>query len=92
MLGDNVDLEELKNKQIEQMKKKGCLPKDDIEVILHLVEEIGEVCESVRESQPREAFEDELSDILWQLNKLCWIHKINLEEIFLRKLKKNENR
>ena len=84
-----MDLEELKNKQIEQMGKKGCLPKTDIEVVLHLVEEVGEVCEAVREKQPKEDFEEELADILWQLNKLCWIHKINLEDVFLKKLEKN---
>lgn len=84
-----MDLEELKNKQIEQMEKKGCLPKTDIEVVLHLVEEVGEVCEAVREKQSKEDFEEELADILWQLNKLCWIHKINLEDVFLKKLEKN---
>ena len=87
-----MDIEELKNKQIEQMTKKNCLPKDDIEVVLHMVEEVGEVCEAVREKQPREDFENEIADILWQLNKLCWIHKINLEEVFLRKLQRNANR
>lgn len=87
-----MDLEELKSKQIEQMAKKDCLPKNETEVILHLVEEIGEVCESIRENKSREDFEDEVADILWQINKLCWIHKINLEEVFLKKLKKNENR
>lgn len=87
-----MDLEKLKNMQIEQMREKGCLPKDDIEIALHMVEEIGEVCEAIREKQPREEFEDEVADILWQLNKLCWIHKINLEEVFLKKLKKNAER
>ena len=87
-----MNLEELKNKQIEQMTKKGCLPKDETEVILHLIEEIGEVCESIREKQSQEEFENEVADVLWQLNKLCWIHKINLEEVFIKKLKKNETR
>ena len=87
-----MDLNELKNKQIEQMTKKKCLPKDDIEVVLHLVEEVGEVCESIREKQSREDFENEIADVLWQLNKLCWIHKIDLESAFLRKLEKNEKR
>ena len=87
-----MNLEELKNKQIKQMTKKGCLPKDSTEVILHLVEEIGEVCESIREKQPKEEFESEVADILWQLNKLCWIHKINLEKVFLKKLEKNNVR
>ncbi len=42
--------------------------------------------------QSKEEFEDEVADILWQLNKLCWVHKINLEEVFLRKLEKNADR
>ncbi|MFW6008739.1 MAG: MazG nucleotide pyrophosphohydrolase domain-containing protein [archaeon] len=87
-----MDLEELKNKQIKQMSDKNCLPKNENEVILHLVEEIGEVCESIRENQPKENLENEVADILWQLNKLCWINEINLEDVFLRKLKKNKNR
>lgn len=87
-----MDLEELKTKQIEQMTVKKCLPKNDIEIVLHLVEEVGEVCEAIREHQSREEFENEIADILWQLNKLCWIHKINLEEVFLRKLEKNAAR
>lgn len=87
-----MNLEELKNKQIEQMKKKDCLPKDNMEVILHLVEEIGEVCESIREKQPKESFENEIADVFWQLNKLCWINKIDLEKVFLKKLEKNKNR
>ena len=87
-----MDLKELKNKQIEQMTHKNCLPKDRIEIILHLVEEIGELCESIRENQSQEHFENEIADILWQLNKLCWIQKIDLEEVFLKKLEKNNDR
>ena len=33
------------------MTKKNCLPKDETEVLLHLVEEVGEVCEAIREKQ-----------------------------------------
>ena len=87
-----MNLEELKNMQIEQMTKKKCLPKNELEVVLHMVEEVGEVCEAMREKQSKENFENEVADILWQLNKLCWIHKIDLEKVFLRKLKKNEER
>jgi NTP pyrophosphatase (non-canonical NTP hydrolase) len=87
-----MNLEELKNKQIEQMTKKNCLPKNELEVVLHMVEEVGEVCEAIREKQSKEDFENEVADILWQLNKLCWIHNINLEQVFLKKLKKNEER
>ncbi|PJC01955.1 MAG: hypothetical protein CO073_01990 [Candidatus Komeilibacteria bacterium CG_4_9_14_0_8_um_filter_36_9] len=87
-----MNLEELKNQQIEQMTTKGCLPKDEQEVILHLVEEVGEVCEAIREHQDKEDFENEIADVLWQLNKLCWLHKINLEEVFIKKLEKNEKR
>jgi len=87
-----MNLLELQNAQIEQMKNKNCLPNNQTEVILHLVEEVGEVCEAIRENQDREEFEAEIADVLWQLNKLCWINNINLEEIFLRKLKKNKTR
>jgi len=87
-----MDLEDLKNKQIEQMTKKNCLPENDIEIVLHMVEEVGEVCEAIREKQFQENFENEVADILWQLNKLCWFHKINLEQVFLRKLQKNAGR
>lgn len=87
-----MELKELKDKQIEQMTKKKCLPKNELEVVLHMVEEVGEVCEAIREKQSKEDFENEVADILWQLNKLCWIHDIDLEQVFLRKLKKNEER
>jgi len=87
-----MDLEELKNKQIEQMRSKDCLPKDQVEVVLHLVEEVGEVCEAIRENQSKEDFENEVADVLWQLNKLGFIRDVNLEGIFLKKLKKNEER
>ena len=87
-----MNINDLKDKQIAQMTRKKCLPKDSTEVILHLVEEVGEVCEAIREKQSKEDFENEVADILWQLNKLCCIHKIDLEEAFLRKLEKNEKR
>ena len=87
-----MDLEKLKKRQMEQMKKKGCLPKSDTEVLLHLVEEVGEVCEAIREKQTKIEFVIEVADVLWQLNKLCWIHKINLEKAFIRKLDKNLKR
>lgn len=87
-----MDINKLKDMQIAQMTKKNCLPKDQTEVILHMVEEIGELCEAIREQQSKEEFENELADILWQLNKLCWINKIDLEKIFLKKLEKNNKR
>lgn len=87
-----MDIKELQKKQIEQMKKKGCLPKTSIDVVLHLVEEVGEVCEAIREKQNKEDFENEVADVLWQLNKLCWIEGIDLEKVFIRKLEKNEKR
>jgi len=87
-----MNLEELKNKQIEQMKQKGCLPNDQTEIVLHMVEEIGELCESIREKKSKQEFENEIADILWQLNKLCWVNNIDLEKIFLKKLEENKSR
>jgi len=60
-----MDLDELKDRQIEQMKKKGCLPKDDIDVIFYLVKEIEEVCESIIGKQSKESFENEIADVFW---------------------------
>lgn len=87
-----MDLRELQAKQKEQMARKGCLPKDTTEVVLHLVEEIGEVCEAIREEQSKEDFEGEVADVLWQLNKLCWLNELDLQKAFLAKLEKNEKR
>ena len=87
-----MDLHELQQRQKEQMTKKNCLPKDTTEVVLHLVEEVGEVCEAIREEQSRENFENEVADVLWQLNKLCWMNNLDLEKAFLAKLEKNERR
>ncbi len=87
-----MDLNELREKEIEQLKKKGKWPQDEKEIILHLVEEVGEVCEAIREKQSKEDFESEIADVLWQLNKLCEVHNINLEKSFLRKLDKNGKR
>ncbi|MBL7021732.1 nucleotide pyrophosphohydrolase [Patescibacteria group bacterium] len=86
-----MNLSELQAAQMEQMTIKDCLPKDETEVVLHLVEEVGEVCEAIREDD-REELKDEIADVLWQLNKLCWINKLDLEEVFLHKLNKNKDR
>ena len=87
-----MDIKELQTKEIDQLTKKNRLPKDDAEVVYHLVEEVGEVCEAIWEKQPKEDFENEIADVLWQLNKLCFLHDIDLEKTFLRKLEKNEKR
>ena len=87
-----MDIKELQTKEIDQLTKKNRLPKDDAEVVYHLVEEVGEVCEAIWEKQPKEDFENEITDVLWQLNKLCFLHDIDLEKTFLRKLEKNEKR
>ena len=59
-----MNLKELQDKQITQMSNKNCLPQNSNEVILHLVEEIGELCEAVREKQSKENFENEIADII----------------------------
>ncbi|MBN1275649.1 nucleotide pyrophosphohydrolase [Candidatus Woesearchaeota archaeon] len=85
-----MDLKTMQEKQREQAARKDRLPKDMAEVVLHLVEEVGEVCEAIREGQPREYFEAEVADVLWQLNKLCWMNGFDLERAFLAKLEKKE--
>ncbi|MBN2567457.1 hypothetical protein JXB02_05225 [Candidatus Woesearchaeota archaeon] len=87
-----MDLRTLSERQMAQMGRKGNLPKSTTEVALHLVEEVGEVCEALREGKPKGELEAELADVLWQLNKLCWTEKVDLEKAFMEKLERNERR
>ncbi|MBN1941055.1 MAG: hypothetical protein JW772_02630 [Candidatus Diapherotrites archaeon] len=84
-------LEKLTEMQIKQMTEKNCLPKTQQEVLLHLAEEVGELCQAARKKDDSE-INEEIADVLWQLNKICWMRKISLEKLFLQKLEKNENR
>ena len=81
-----MELAELQKLQYDILKLKGWIPKNTTEAVLHLVEEVGEVCEAIRENQSREELELEISDVFWQLNKLCLVEKINLEKVFLKTL------
>lgn len=65
-----MDLEELKQKQMQQLIQKGW-SSDSKEMALHLAEEAGEVCEAVRENQSKSDLQDELADVLWHLNRLA---------------------
>ncbi len=85
-------MDSLLEAQIKQMDEKDVLPETQEEVIYHLMEEIGEFAEAVREEKEEDEIEKELADILWQVNKICWLRNISPEEIFLRKLRLNEER
>ncbi|GEM_PF-2458154 len=86
------NLDSLMEAQIKQMDEKDVLPETQEEVVYHLVEEVGEFTEAIREGKGDKEVENELADILWQVNKICWLRDISPEEIFFRKLEINEDR
>jgi len=83
-----MELKKLQKKQLAYLKKKGKLPKRKLTVVLRLVEDVGEICEAIREHEPREEFEEELANVFWQLNRLCYLYDVDLEKAFMKKLKK----
>ena len=76
----------------EFLKGKGSYPKDELEVLLRLGEEVGEVFELVREKQSKRDLSYEIVDVLWNLLNLCELEGIDLETAFMEKLKINEER
>ena len=89
---NGTSLNSLSSLQKDQMIKKKVMPRNEEEVIFHLMEEVGELAESIREERPHEEVETEIADVLWQLNKICWGRDVNLEKAFIEKLEKNWKR
>jgi NTP pyrophosphatase (non-canonical NTP hydrolase) len=85
-------IRELQEMMVEQLKRRGFYPKDDKEVLLRLGEEVGEVMEAVRENQSKTELSHEMVDVFWNLLRLAELKNIDLEEAFIEKWEKNENR
>lgn len=83
-----MELKKLQEIQLKMMTENKWLPKNRTEGVLHLVEEVGEVCEVIRENSSKEDLEDELADVFFNLMKICWFEKIDLETAFMNKLDK----
>lgn len=86
------NLSELQKMMVEQLKRRGYYPKEEKEVLLRLGEELGEVFEAVREDQSLEDLSHEVADVLWNLLRFCELKGIDLEEAFVSKYRKNEER
>ena len=84
-------IEELTEMMLLQLKRRG-YPPNEVDILLRLGEEVGEVMEAVRERQPREQLGYELIDVLWNLLRLADLKEIDLEKAFLAKLRLNELR
>lgn len=85
-------IQELQEMMVDQLKRRGFYPKDDKEVLLRLGEEVGEVMEAVRENQSNQELSHEMVDVFWNLLRLAELKGINLEQAFIEKWEKNENR
>lgn len=85
-------IKELQELMVGQLKRRGFYPKDDKEVLLRLGEEVGEVMEAVRENQSKTDLSHEMVDVFWNLLRLAELKNIDLEEAFMEKWQKNEDR
>ena len=88
----NHSLTELQHLMVRQLRERGYYPRDEMEVLLRLGEEVGEVMEAVRERQPTENLGFEMVDVLWNLLRLAELKGIDLEAAFIRKLHINQSR
>jgi NTP pyrophosphatase (non-canonical NTP hydrolase) len=85
-------LNELHGLMVDQLKRRGFYPDSELEVVLRINEEIGEMAEALREKQSNEILANEIVDVFWNLMRLCELKHIDLEEAFLRKWNLNETR
>jgi len=85
-------IKELQELMVDQLKRRGYYPKEEMEVLLRLGEELGEVYEAVREDQSFEDLSHEVVDVMWNLLRFCELKGIDLEKSFMEKLEKNEKR
>ena len=77
---------------VDQLKRRGFYPKDEMEVLLRIGEEVGEVFEAVREKQSKDDLSHEVVDVFWNLLRFCELKGIDLEKVFMEKLAINEKR
>jgi len=85
-------IKELQALMVEQLKRRGFYPKDEMEVLLRIGEEVGEVFEAVREKQSKDDLNHEVVDVFWNLLRFCELKGIDLEQVFMEKLAINEKR
>ena len=85
-------IRELQNLMVDQLRRRGFYPKDEMEVLLRIGEEVGEVFEAVREKQSKDDLNHEVVDVFWTLLRFCELKNIDLEKVFMEKLAINEKR
>lgn len=76
-------LKELHLLMIDQLQRRGFYPKDENEIFMRIVEEVGEVAEALREEQDLKKIGGEVVDILWNVMRLCELKEINLTSVVL---------
>ena len=90
----------------KQVKKRDFKPKKKPQYFMKLIEEVGELSETIKKNKRLDpenvklkaikgTMEEELADVLYYVLALANVYEIDLEEVYLRKLalkKKNERR
>jgi NTP pyrophosphatase (non-canonical NTP hydrolase) len=82
----------LQDKMVEQLVRRGFYPVNENEVMLRLMEEVGEVAEALREEKSLEELGSELVDVLWNVMRMAELKGIDLDNAFDAKWKFNETR
>lgn len=87
-----MSIKNLQVKMVEQLVRRGFYPVDENEVMLRLMEEVGEVAEAIREGQSLEDLGGELIDVIWNVMRMAELKGIDLDQAFDSKWEYNETR
>lgn len=85
-------LKDMQSKMVDQLVRRGFYPVDENEVMLRLMEEVGEVAEAIREKSSMEDLGAELVDVLWNVMRMAELKGIDLDKAFEAKWNYNETR
>ncbi len=80
-----MEINELEKEIISIFERKDWLKETETELICHLVEEVWEVCNSIREKD-KANLKKEIADVFFMLVKLCRYYDFNIEDAILTKM------
>jgi NTP pyrophosphatase (non-canonical NTP hydrolase) len=86
-----IDLNDIAFRQWKWVESLGWHNKTTLEYLALIASEVGEAINEARVDPPTENFAEELADIILRTLDLAETHKINIQQVVLNKLNKNES-
>jgi len=86
-----IDLNEIAYRQWQWVESLGWHNKTTLEYLALIASEVGEAVNEAREDEPTDHFAEELADIILRTVDLAVTHNINIQQVLLNKLNKNES-